>query len=123
MESSYPFFDTKGIDWVELSGRYEQEVALVTEDGDYWRIVARMLAELHDGHTGLLSPSVMSGRYTFATCIDLDGILVVDQVGSVARLPGWSGRCSAGCERPSHCFCPPGPTSHADGRILGSSAP
>ncbi len=88
MESSYPFFDTKGIDWVELSGRYEQEVALVTEDGDYWRIVARMLAELHDGHTGLLSPSVMSGRYTFATCIDLDGILVVDQVGSVGQAAG-----------------------------------
>lgn len=88
METAYPYFDTKGIDWAELSDRYSQEVASVTEDGAYWRIVARMLAELQDGHTGLLSPSVMSGRYTFATCVDLDGILMVDQVGAVGQAAG-----------------------------------
>jgi carboxyl-terminal processing protease len=88
METAYPYFETKEIDWAELSGRYAPQVASVTKDGDYYRIVARMLAEMQDGHTGLLSPSVMSGRYTFATCIDFDGTLVVDQASVVAVAAG-----------------------------------
>jgi len=47
-----------------------------------------MLAELDDGHTGLLSPSVRSGRRYFATCCDIGGAIVVDEVGKIARDAG-----------------------------------
>jgi len=43
-----------------------------------------MLAELNDGHTGLLSPSVRSSRCYFATCRTIGDAVVVDEVGKTA---------------------------------------
>jgi carboxyl-terminal processing protease len=85
LESAYPYTQKKGIDLQEIQRRYTQELELVTNDHDYWRLVSRMLTEFQDSHTGLLSPSVSSGRYTFATCLEVDGQMVVDTVGTVAK--------------------------------------
>jgi carboxyl-terminal processing protease len=88
MDYAYPYFEEKGIDWHALRDRYYPQAAEAESDGDYWRVVARMLAELNDGHTGLLSPSVRSGRRYFAICRDLNGAIVLDEVGIIGEEAG-----------------------------------
>ena len=88
LDYAYPYFREKGTDRDALDAAYAPQVAAAVADGDYWRIVAHMLAELNDGHTGLLSPSVRSGRRSFATCRPIGDAVVVDEVGKTARDAG-----------------------------------
>jgi carboxyl-terminal processing protease len=88
MDYAYPYFEEKGVDWDEMHARYAPQVAGVNSDEGYWRIVAHMLAELNDGHTEVLTPSAQGGRRYFATCRDVNGIIVVNEVGTTARAAG-----------------------------------
>ena len=88
MDYAYPYFEVKGVNWDEMHARYAPQVADVNSDEGYWRIIAHMLAELNDGHTGVLTPSAQAGRRYFATCRDLNGIIVLDEVGATARSAG-----------------------------------
>ncbi len=85
---AYPYFEEKGVDRDALYAAYAPQATQAANDGDYWRVVAHMLAEFDDGHTGLLSPSVRSGRRYFATCRDVGGAIVVDELGKIARDAG-----------------------------------
>ncbi|MBN1262284.1 MAG: hypothetical protein JXB35_16515 [Anaerolineae bacterium] len=97
MDYAYPYFAEKGVDWDAVYARYAPQAQRAQSDEDYWRIVASMLAELSDGHTGLLSPSVQpaassgepSGRRYFAICRDIGGAIVLDEVGATARAAGF----------------------------------
>lgn len=88
LDYAYPYFAAKGVDRDALYAAYAPQAAAAASDGDYWRVVASMLAEFDDGHTGLLSPSVRSGRRYFAVCRAIGGAIVVDQVGPTARAAG-----------------------------------
>lgn len=88
LDYAYPYFELKGVDPDALYATYAPQAATAASDGDYWRVVAAMLAEFDDGHTGLLSPSVRSGRRYFATCRDIGGAIVVDELGKIARDAG-----------------------------------
>jgi carboxyl-terminal processing protease len=88
MDYAYPYFEAKGVDWDEMHARYAPQVADANSEESYWRIIAYMLAELNDGHTGVLSPSAQGGRHYFATCRDINGIIVLDEVGATARSAG-----------------------------------
>ncbi len=88
LDYAYPYFEQKGMDRDALYAAYAPQAAAAASDGDYWRVVAHMLAEFGDGHTGLLSPSVRSGRRYFATCRDIGGAIVMDEPGKMARDAG-----------------------------------
>lgn len=88
LDAAYPYFEQKGVDWDTLYARYAPQVAEAPNDEAYWGLVARMLAELNDGHTGVTSPSAHTGLRTFAACRDLDGTIVLDRLGETARRAG-----------------------------------
>jgi len=88
LDAAYPYVELKGVDWDAAYERYAPQVAEAKTDEAYWSLVARMLAELNDGHTGVTSPSARSGLRTFAACRDLDGTLVLDRVGATAQAAG-----------------------------------
>ncbi|MFQ3662883.1 MAG: S41 family peptidase [Chloroflexaceae bacterium] len=88
LDYAYPYFEQKGVDRAALYASYAPRAAAAASDGDYWRVVAHMLAELDDGHTGLLSPSVRSGRRYFATCRPIGDAVVVDELSKTARDAG-----------------------------------
>lgn len=88
LDYAYPYFAEKGVDWDALYAHYAPQAQQAQSDEAYWRVVAQMLAELNDGHTGLLSPSAQSGRRYFATCRDIGSAIVVDEVGATARAAG-----------------------------------
>jgi carboxyl-terminal processing protease len=94
MDRYYPYFALKGVDWDEVYGRYQPQVAPTTSDHEYWRLMAHMLAELNDGHTGMLSPSRQSGRTYFGAARPFGDDILVDEVGSVAQAAGLE-RCAA----------------------------
>lgn len=72
LDYAYPYFEAKGVDRAALYAPQADSAEA------YWRVVAHMLAELDDGHTGLLSPSARSGRRYFAACRSIGGAIVVD---------------------------------------------
>ena len=88
LDYAYPYFAEKGVDWDAIYAQYAPQAHQAQSDEAYWRVVAHMLAELNDGHTGLLSPSAQSGRRYFATCRDIGGAIVVDEVGAPGRAAG-----------------------------------
>jgi carboxyl-terminal processing protease len=93
MDRYYPYFELKGVDWDAVYGRYQPQVAQTTSDHEYWRLMAQMLGELNDGHTGMLSPSVQSGRTYFGTARPFGANILVDEVNSVAQAAGLE-RCA-----------------------------
>lgn len=88
LDYAYPYFELKGVDSAAVYAQYAPQAAAATDDGAYWRVVAEALAELDDGHTGLLSPAVSSGRRHFAICRDIEGAVVIDEIGATARAAG-----------------------------------
>jgi carboxyl-terminal processing protease len=93
MDRYYPYFALKGVDWDEVYGRYQPQVAQTTSDHEYWRLMAQMLAELNDGHTRMLSPSQQSGRSYFGTARPFGADILADEVGVVAQTAGLE-RCA-----------------------------
>ncbi len=93
MDRYYPYFELKGVDWDAVYGRYQPQVAQTTSDHEYWRLMAHMLAELNDAHTGMLSPSRQSGRTYFGTARLFGTDILVDEVYPVAQAAGLE-RCA-----------------------------
>jgi len=92
LDYAYPYFEEKGVDWEAVYAQYAPQAQQAHSDEAYWRVVASMLAELNDGHTGVVSPWPQSGRRYFGT-----GYLIaearrwavlVDEVGVTARAAG-----------------------------------
>ncbi len=88
MDYAYPYFEEKGVDRDALYARYALQVEQAESDEAYWGVVARMLAELDDGHTGLVSPSVRSGRHYFGTGRVVGDRIVLDRVGQTGQDAG-----------------------------------
>lgn len=71
MNTAYPYFDTKGIDWGAVHDRYRPQVEADETDGEYYTVIAQMLGSLDDGHTYLVRP-FQQRRYNFAGVIQTD---------------------------------------------------
>ena len=93
MDHYYPYFEQKGVDWAEVYGRYQPQVAQTTSDHEYWRLMAQMLAELNDGHTGIVSPSPQSGLTYFGTARPFGDDILVTAVSPAAHAAGLE-RCA-----------------------------
>lgn len=93
MDRYYPYFEQKGVNWAEVYGRYQPQVAQTTSDHEYWRLMAQMLAELNDGHTGIVSPSPQSGLTYFGTARPFGDDILVTAVSPAAQAAGLE-RCA-----------------------------
>jgi carboxyl-terminal processing protease len=88
IQAHYPYFDEKNINWDETCRRYQPLVQAAQTDFEYHALVANLLAELGDAHTGLIHPHSREGRLYFGTGLLLDDGIVIDQVGETARAAG-----------------------------------
>ncbi|GEM_PF-536820 len=88
MQAHYPYFEEKNIHWNEIYQRYQPSAQSVQTDAEYHALVANMLAELGDLHTGLVRPSPGEGRMYFGIGLYLDDGVVIDQVGDTAHAVG-----------------------------------
>ncbi|NLF14062.1 MAG: hypothetical protein GX597_19955 [Anaerolineaceae bacterium] len=84
MDTQYPYFQQKGIQWEELAARYRPQIAEASSDQEYYLLIENMLAELNDGHTGLSPSLAFQAGCTFAWTREMDGQAVV----TVARGSG-----------------------------------
>lgn len=55
LDEHYCFFDYKGIDWEETHARYSRQVSDTMDQFELFDMLARMMGELKDGHTNLVS--------------------------------------------------------------------
>ena len=55
LDNQYAFFDIKGVDWDSIYNIYEPRITNNMNDDQLFDVLARMLAELHDGHTNLFA--------------------------------------------------------------------
>lgn len=62
IDENYCFFEFKQIDWEEVHDRYNQEIKDTLNQYELFDVLGRMLGELQDGHTNLISSFNMS-RY------------------------------------------------------------
>lgn len=88
LQAHYPYFEQKNVDWDETCGRYQPLVQAAQTNADYHALVANLLAELGDAHTGLTRPYPGEERLYFGTGLSLDDGIVVDQIGNIARAAG-----------------------------------
>jgi len=88
IQAHYPYFDEKNINWDETCRRYQPLVQAAQTDSEYHALVADLLAELGDGHTGFVQPYPGEGRLYFGAGLSLDDGIVIDQIGNTARAAG-----------------------------------
>jgi carboxyl-terminal processing protease len=88
LEAYYPYFELKGLEPGELRARYLPRVEAARSDEEYCGIIADMLAEFGDAHTGVISPPAHTGRVYFGTCRMVEGKAVVDVVGETGLAAG-----------------------------------
>jgi len=88
METAYPYFDLKGIDWEAMVARYRPRVASAESDEAYAAVVESMLAELNDAHTGLMPPLAKYEGCQFAATREMEGRAVVVKVGGIGHEAG-----------------------------------
>ncbi|NWG22217.1 MAG: hypothetical protein HXY39_18070 [Chloroflexi bacterium] len=88
IQAHYPYLDEKNINWDETCRRYQPLVQAAQTDSEYHALVANLLAELGDGHTGLIHPHPGEGRLYFGVGLRLDDGIVIEQVGNTARSAG-----------------------------------
>lgn len=55
IDEKYCFFEFKEIDWNEIHERYAPQVKESMSEEEFFDLMAKMLAELKDGHTNLIS--------------------------------------------------------------------
>ncbi len=84
---AYPYFEQKKLDWEEITARYQPRVSAAGDDAAYFDLIARMLAELGDGHTGLQTP-YLAPSCCFASVQEVEGLPVVIQPGRAAQKTG-----------------------------------
>lgn len=88
MQTHYPYFEQKNVDWSAACRRYESLARAAQTDAEYHALVASLLAELGDAHTGLIRPYPGEERLYFGVGLSLDDGIVIDQVGDTARAAG-----------------------------------
>ncbi|HRF46888.1 MAG TPA: S41 family peptidase [Anaerolineales bacterium] len=86
LELHYPYFKAKDIDWDGLRSRYRPRVAAATDDDAFFALLAEMLDELGDGHTGVVSPYPKVACY--GTTLEVEGRAVVTSLGPSATAAG-----------------------------------
>jgi len=88
LQAHYPYFEQKNVDWNETCRHYRPLVQAAQTDPEYHALVADLLAELGDGHTGFVQPYPGQGRLYFGVGLRLDDGIVIEQVGNTARSAG-----------------------------------
>lgn len=88
LNAYYPYFELKGVDPGALRARYLPQVEAAGSDEEYCEIIADMLAEFQDAHTGVISPPAYAGRRYFGTCRAVGEEIVAEQVGRTGRAAG-----------------------------------
>lgn len=88
LQEHYPYLNEKNLQVDEICRRYQPLIQAAHSDTEYHNLVASMLAEFNDAHTGLISPYPGEGRLYFATGLLLDDGIVIDQVGQTAQTAG-----------------------------------
>jgi len=88
LNTYYPYFELKGVDPVALRAQYLPRVQAAGSDEKYCGIIANMLAEFQDAHTGVVSPPAYAGRLYFGTCRAVGKEIVAEQVGRTGRAAG-----------------------------------
>ncbi len=58
MDEVYPYFELKGVDWNQTYEKYHPLALDVTNDQEYFLIIAHMLGELKDAHTDVITPNL-----------------------------------------------------------------
>src|SRR5207302_6738264 len=53
VDVTYADFELKPIDWDDVGRRYRSLLNEVSSDDEYYRLLARMISELHDTHSWL----------------------------------------------------------------------
>jgi len=85
-----------GVNWNDVHQRYRPQVEAVATDEEFYKLMERMVSELHDAHTHVLSPAVAENfkRQKMATLgfrvDEFDGKLVITELdaGSSAERAG-----------------------------------
>ncbi|MBN2046676.1 MAG: S41 family peptidase [Anaerolineaceae bacterium] len=85
VDQSYPYFDEKGIDWKAVYAEYQPRAAEAQSDEVFFTVIAEMMAELHDAHTGLSQPMLEYQRRFFGFGIALDDGYVIGEIGKIGR--------------------------------------
>ncbi|HYL93643.1 MAG TPA: S41 family peptidase, partial [Alphaproteobacteria bacterium] len=74
-----------GVNWEEVHARYLPQVQAAAADQDYYAVLNRMAAELHDAHTRILSPEQaerfkhhQNGSLGFSATIIGDALVVIE---------------------------------------------
>jgi C-terminal processing protease CtpA/Prc len=82
----YPYFELKGVDWNQVFDKYHPLVLDVTNDQDYFLVIAQMLGELEDAHSDVVSPYM--DKRLYASVINLGDLAIIDQIGYSAEVAG-----------------------------------
>ena len=90
---NYPFFALKGVDWDAVKKVYEPELDKPATDREFHQLVARLLAELKDGHSFIRSVNSAFGRRVPVAGVRL---ALLDGAAYVERLESGSAAESAG---------------------------
>lgn len=88
LNTYHPYFELKGVDPVALRAQYLPRVQATGSDVEYCGIIADMLAEFQDAHTGVVSPPAYAGRLYFGTCRAVGKEIVAERVGRTGRAAG-----------------------------------
>ena len=90
LAETYPYFALKGVNWQALQGQYRPQAAAAETDAEYYAVVAEMLAQLNDAHSGLMQPYLPGG--SFAHTREIDGQAVVTRSSLAGRGGAQRGR-------------------------------
>ncbi len=75
MDRYYAYFELKEVDWASLTAAYRPRVLEAETDEDYYDVVAEMLVELDDAHTGLVEPYPPGGVFAFTEKIEGEAVV------------------------------------------------
>jgi carboxyl-terminal processing protease len=75
VDAAYPYFEEKSIDWDATIAAYRPRVAAAADDDEYFALIAQMLFELNDGHTGL--QQYIDFGYRFGRVAEIEGEPVI----------------------------------------------
>lgn len=95
IRDTYPYFDLKGVDWEEVYSRYHPQIVAAVgdttaaDDATYFHLIADMLSELNDGHTGLSDPAPSFAAW-FGRLEDVEGQVLLMGVTDQAAAAGLS---------------------------------
>lgn len=88
MQAQYPYFAEKGVDWDAVYMRYLPQVQAAQSNAEYHALVAEMLTELGDAHTGVIEPVPNAARHYFGTGLLLEDSVAADRLGQTALAGG-----------------------------------